>query len=271
MRPQIGVTGPDHGGLAAWLMTSAAIRRAGGRPVRITPSRPRSDEPLQGLVLGGGADVSPALYREASSTLGEVIEASADAARAGRTPNGSKLIAPAVWLLRKLLARTSTGLDAGRDALETALITRAMAEDLPLLAICRGAQLLNVHCGGTLYTDLSEFYSEVPQIRSVLPKKSIEVEPGSRLAVALGGTHCHVNAIHRQAIRSVGRGLAIVARERTGVVQAIEQSNHRYRIGVQWHPEYLPQHRRQRGLFAGLVAAATTRSADGAETDSLCP
>jgi putative glutamine amidotransferase len=255
-RPRIGVTGPDRGGFAAWLLTSAAIRRAGGAPLRITPARPQSSEALDGLVLGGGADVDPGLYREAAATLGEVIDASAEAAEAGQTPARSKFYAPSVLLLRRLFARSGTALDAGRDALETELIARAVATDLPVLAICRGAQLFNVYCGGTLYTDLSEFYSEVPQIRSVLPKKSIDIEPHSRLAEALGGTHCHVNAIHRQAIRSLGKGLAIVARESSGVVQAIEDTKHRYRIGVQWHPEYIPQHRRQRGLFEGLVRAA---------------
>jgi putative glutamine amidotransferase len=107
-----------------------------------------------------------------------------------------------------------------------------------------------------LFTDLRAFYEEVPQIRSVLPKKAIEIAPGSHLASVLGVTSCRVNAIHSQAIRSVGRGLSIVAREPTGVVQAVEQSDHRYRIGVQWHPEYIPQHKRQRGLFEGLVRAA---------------
>jgi len=257
MRPRIGVTGPDRGGASAWLMTSAAIRRAGGDPLRITPSRQHAAAGFDGLVLGGGADVDPALYRETAAALGEVIHASADAARAGRTPWRSKLYAPALYLLRRALSRRGGNLDAGRDTLERELIAMAVARDLPFLAICRGAQLVNVHFGGTLYTELAEFYEEVPQLRTVLPKKAIEIEPQSRLAALLGTTRCHVNAIHRQAIRSVGKGLVIVAREESGVVQAIEQPDHPYRVGVQWHPEYIPQHRRQRGLFDGLVAAAS--------------
>lgn len=256
MRPRIGVTGPDRGGLAAWLMTSAAVRRAGGHPLRFTPSRPpRPETRIDGLVLGGGADVDPALYEKTARALGEVMDASKDAVRERRTPWRSRLYAPGLYLLRRVLSRGAGKLDNGRDQLERDLIARAVARDLPFLAICRGAQLVNVHFGGTLYTELSEFYEEVPQLRTVLPRKAIEIEAGSRLAAILGTTRCQVNAIHRQAIRSVGRGLTIVAREATGVVQAIEQRDHRYRIGVQWHPEYIPQHRRQRGLFEQLVAA----------------
>ncbi len=202
------------------------------------------------------ADVDPALYHAAAASLGEVVEASAAAADAGVAPGSARLFAPAMFLLRRALARNERRLDLERDALEQDVLDGALARDLPVLAICRGAQLFNVHCGGTLFTDLRAFYEEAPQIRSVLPKKSIEITPGSQLASALGVTRCRVNAIHSQAIRSVGRGLSIVAREPAGVVQAVEQSDHRYRIGVQWHPEYIPQHRRQRGLFEGLVRAA---------------
>jgi putative glutamine amidotransferase len=255
--PRIGVTGPDRGGAAAWLLTAAAIRRAGGHPVRFTPSNRPADARIDGLVLGGGADVDPALYQERASALGEVIRASADAARAGRTSWRSKLYAPALYLLRRVSSRRAGTLDPGRDTLERELLALAVARDLPILGICRGAQLFNVHFGGTLYADLREFYEETPQLRTMLPRKPITIEPSSRLAALLGTTRCRVNAIHRQAIRTVGAGLTVVAREATGVVQAIEQPEHRYRIGVQWHPEYIPQHRSQRGLFEGLVAAAT--------------
>ncbi len=258
MKPRIGVTGPDRGGGAAWIMTSAALRRAGGRPVRITPTCLLEDDRLDGLVLGGGADVDPELYSDRAAALGEVAQASAQAVEEGHAHWRSRVYAPAVWLLRRALARPGGGnpLDAGRDALERDLLSRAIERDQPFLAICRGAQLVNVHFGGTLYAELHEFYVETPQLRTVLPRKAIEIEPHSQLAALLGTTSCRVNALHRQAIRTVGKGLEVVARESTGVVQAIEQPDHPFRIGVQWHPEYIPQHRRQRGLFEGLVAAA---------------
>ncbi len=258
VRPRIVVTGPDRGGGAAWLMTRAALRRAGASTQRASPSRAFPDD-FDGLVLGGGADVDPELYRDTAADLGEVTRASATAPSGGRTPLRTRLYAPAVWLLRRALARPPDGggrLDLGRDRLEQALLARAVERDLPILAICRGAQLLNVHFGGTLFAELDTFYEETPAIRTVLPRKEVTIDPQSRLARLLRTTSCRVNSLHRQAIRSVGEGLAIVARETSGVVQAIEQTDHRFRIGVQWHPEYIPQHRRQRGLFEGLVAAA---------------
>jgi putative glutamine amidotransferase len=261
-RPRIVVTGPDRGGAAAWLMTRAAIQRAGGRPQRATPSRLVPDA-FDGLVLGGGADVDPELYRETATTLGEAAKAAADGDADVRSSLGSSLgsslAAPAVWLLRRALARPPDGggrLDRGRDRLERALLALAVERDLPILGICRGAQLLNVYFGGTLFAGLDSFYEETPAIRTVLPRKRIAIEPSSRLARVLGTTSCRVNSLHRQAIRSVGEGLVVVAREPSGVVQAVEQTAHDFRIGVQWHPEYIPQHQHQRGLFEGLVAVA---------------
>jgi len=240
------------------MMTRAAVRRAGGEALHFTPDHPPERDDFEGLVLGGGADVDPALYRDTAVALGEVARASAQAVETEQAPWRSRIYAPALWALRKLLARApgGDGLDAGRDELERELLARAIGRGLPLLAICRGAQLMNVHFGGTLYTELREFYEEMPQIRTVLPRKTIAITPRSRLAIALGTTSCRVNALHHQAIRTVGQGLDVVAREASGLVQAVEQPDHPFRIGVQWHPEYIPQHRRQRGLFEGLMAAA---------------
>lgn len=239
-------------------MTALAVLRAGGLPRRITPSRPDEGGDLDGLVLGGGADVDPSLYGHTAPDVGDVTRATATEVEGRATPWSSTLWAPAVFVLRRVLSRhlSAEGLDPARDALERRLLARAVERGLPVLGICRGAQLMNVFFGGTLYQDLAEFYEESPQIRTVLPRKTVIVEPSSRLHRALGATRCHVNALHEQAVRTLGEGLRVVAREPNGVVQAIEQTTHPFRVGVQWHPEYIPQHTRQRALFEALVHVA---------------
>ena len=131
-------------------------------------------------------------------------------------------------------------------------------------ASAAGAQLVNVFLGGRLRRDLAAFYEEGRAVSSILPRKRIFVEPGSALARALGRTQCRVNALHRQAIddRHLGDGLVVVAHEASGVVQAVESNGPWHVLGVQWHPEYMPQRREQLGLFASLVANSQSRAAE---------
>jgi putative glutamine amidotransferase len=256
-RPVIGVTGPYRGGAAAWIMTSAAIVRAGGRPLRVTPSRPRRGALLDGLVIGGGADIDPALYLEEEESFGEAVRVAGAARRELRAAPSPRFWSPALLFLRRALARSElAGVDRARDDLERRLLDDAFAHDWPVLGICRGAQLMNVHLGGTLYADVREFYAETPHISTLLPRRWVEVDPASVLARTVGATRLLVNALHHQAVKSVGRGLSVTARDGGGIVQAIEESRHRYRLGVQWHPEYIPHHPRQRALFRALVSAA---------------
>ncbi len=265
-RPVIGVTGPDHGGLAAWFATALAVWWAGGRPRRITPGRALSNGELDGLIVGGGADVSPQLYGEPPQAAPQ--EAVMRSSRHWTRRLATALLFPIFYLLRRLLSLgrmfssgyTLTG-DTDRDALETRLIQQADEKKLPMLGICRGAQLINVHRGGRLYQDLKDFYMETPQLTTVLPHKIIAVESDSRLAQVLERTRCRVNSLHRQAISETGEGIQIVAREETGVVQAIEDSNRPFLIGVQWHPEYLPQRPEQRRIFKRLVECARENEA----------
>ncbi|MCG5499323.1 gamma-glutamyl-gamma-aminobutyrate hydrolase family protein [Ectothiorhodospira lacustris] len=252
-KPRIGVTGPDQGGMAAWLMTAWCILRAGGRPVRITPTRPHDGSELDGLVIGGGADVDPGLYGQDPLSLMKEIEATE---RRGRQRLLGFVLYPLLWLLRRTLFTRLEGEDQGRDRLEEALIRMARERGLPLLGICRGMQLLNVVHGGTLHQELSGFYQECPQVRSILPRKQVVLEPGCRLAQLAGPTPLAVNALHNQAVDRLGTGVIIAAREPSGVVQAIEVGGEPMLIGVQWHPEFLPHKDRHQALFRGLVAAA---------------
>jgi putative glutamine amidotransferase len=264
-RPLVGVTGPDRGGTVAWELTRIALRRAGARAVRITPDAPQSIDRLDALIVGGGADIDPGLYYdepghdEPADDAGEgfaaVVEASGRTVRQHRTPALSLLLAPGIFLMRKVFEAHTTGPDPRRDALERTLLEGALSRRRPILGICRGAQLLNVVLGGTLHQDVSSFYVETPQLRTVLPRKRVEIVEGSTLARVIGAAPCAVNALHHQAVDQLGRDVAIVARERNGIVQGIEVRGHPYAIGVQWHPEYIPQQRRQQALFWALVDA----------------
>lgn len=256
-KPLIGVTGPDRGGRAAWWATRWLLRRAGARPCWITPSRKRPQAELDGLVIGGGADVAPKLYGQ--ERMEEVFEAARER-RSLRRKLVILLLFPLIYLVRRVLSgHTTAREDTARDDLEMGLIRRGLDDNLPMLGICRGAQLINVALGGSLHQELADFYTETPQIRSVLPRKRVELEPDSRLLKILDCNTCRVNALHSQAIDKPGEGLRIVAREPTGVTQAVEHRSHTFVIGVQWHPEFMPQSEGQFGLFTALTEASMLR------------
>lgn len=251
-RPRIGVTGPDKGGLSAWLFTAWAVRRAGGRPVRIRPRSPHPIDRIDALIIGGGADVSPDLY--GAEPLPR-LDSFKDHSLPGWRRLGGIVMFPLLFIIRRLLTTKTSGLNEARDTLEKDLIAAALERGMPLLGICRGMQLLNVVAGGSLHQDIEGFYEEYPAIRSVLPRKRIEIEGHSLLAKTLVTTRIRVNALHSQAIDRLGEGLTVCAREASGVIQAIERTTEQFAIGVQWHPEYLPQRPEQRALFRSLVRA----------------
>jgi len=256
-RPRIVVSGPDRGGLFAWLFTRHAIRRAGGRPIRMTPARASQTVAFEGLVIGGGADIDPDLYGQLPGLP-----------RPERQRSFFQwLLAivfyPLLFLIRLLFStKRYQDLDQARDELEYRLLRQALENDKPVLGICRGAQLINVYLGGDLNQDISSFYTESPHTWSLLPRKTIFIEADTLLRRILQTDYCQVNALHNQSIKRLGEQLSVSAYEHVGVVQAIEGTTHSYLLGVQWHPEYLPHHARQRRLFRSLVNQATRRLTD---------
>ncbi len=245
----VGVTGPERGGLSAWLMTALALRRCGAVPIRIRPGRSVDDDRLEALIIGGGTDVHPTHYGELPGELPGSSE-----------QRGHSLLDWIVGLslsaMRALFARRNAQqYDPDRDALEKRLIRRALIFELPILGICRGAQLMNVELGGSLYRDIGHLYTEdTGNVRSVLPRKQIRVTKGTQLRQILGKDDCRVNALHNQSVRELGDGVVVAAVEPSGVIQAVEHPRHPFFIGVQWHPEYIPQSRTQQNLFRALVA-----------------
>jgi len=232
-RPLIGVTTPleradEDGWIGPYALLPepylAGIVKAGGIPV-LLPPQPAEPEvvdrvlrAVDGLVLSGGADVDPALY-------GAVRDPRTDEPR------------------------------PRRDAWERALVLAALERDQPVLAICRGVQLLNVALGGTLHQHLPAV-TPVPHGGAPGEYLPIEVtvDAGSRLAAILPPEErIEVRCHHHQALDRIADGLVVVARSRDGVTEAVESTAHAFAVGVQWHPEEHPTDRR---LLAALVGAA---------------
>ena len=256
-RPIIGVTGPDRGGEAAWFFTWLGLALAGAAARHVTPSEPGSFRGLDGLIVGGGADVDPRLYGQ---NLLPLLAPSPESARPLLQRALDLILLPLTWLVRHLLARSSDERsDRSRDHLEWRMIDRAVALNLPILGICRGAQLLNVYFGGSLHQNLSGFYVETREVRSIRPRKRVTVQTGTRLAGVLGKSQRWVNSLHRQAVAQLGEGLIVSAKDANGIIQAIEHRTRLFVIGVQWHPEYLPQRPEERAIFKALVRAAKER------------
>jgi putative glutamine amidotransferase len=217
-RPLIGVTASSRGGRSMWWFNKLALKRAGARAVRITAEEPFPIERLDGVVIGGGDDIDAILYGGAFNPVVRI--------------------------------------DPARDALELRVLDWVARLCLPTLGICRGAQMINVHRGGTLYTDIHEIYVRAPRMRTVLPRKTVDIDPASRLRAVLGIERCRVNALHHQSIAEPGDGVTIVAHDAFGIVQGIEVRECPCLYGVQWHPEFLVFDRHQQNLFRVLADAA---------------
>jgi putative glutamine amidotransferase len=233
-------------------------------PKRSTPARPRSIDGLNGLLIGGGADVNPARYKE------EILKTlRSESRRIARGLGWYFLGSVVAWLIRRLFSLDAEGpRDEARDTLEFGLLAEALKRHMPVLGICRGGQVINVHCGGSLHQDISGFYTERPNLRTVRARKLVNVEPGSTLARIVGRKTLLVNSLHNQSVKTLGAGLRRAAAEPNGVVQAIEHQDHSFLVGVQWHPEFLPLHREHRRIFYHLIEAARVHALGTAE---VCP
>lgn len=253
-KPIIGVTGPDKGGGAAWFFTRLQVKLAGGKARRITPSRPARIDEVDGLVIGGGADVDPERYGKVrDEDLLDQEEAKGKNFLDWVELVLSILLYPIFLIFRKIYSSKSVPLDKPRDELEFRLLKEAVNEGIPVMGICRGMQLMNIHLKGDLHQNIKNFYVETPQVTSIFPKKLILIAPDSCLYNVFQTTRVKVNALHNQAVDKLGDDVVVVAKEPNDVVQGIEYSRHPFMIGVQWHPEYLVQKRRQRALFRRLV------------------
>lgn len=218
-QPLIGITKPERGDNLSYAAMCTAIHLAGGTPMRLTTGMSWQSAKIDGLLIGGGSDVFPEHYDQ------EAI----DGAR----------------------------YDQGRDEMEMYWARKSRDEDIPTLAICRGAQVMNVANGGTLHQSLDKIYEDVDYPSSIpgqfFYRKSIKIVKGSLLSNILKRTRARVNSIHKQAIAQVGNGLNVTAHELNGVVQAIEDPDRRFYLGLQFHPELLIHRRHFRRIFGHFV------------------
>jgi putative glutamine amidotransferase len=228
MRPLVGITSyAEDARWGVWELPAAlvplayvrAVERAGGRPLVVPPSAEAVEETLDalhGLVLSGGADLDPASY--------------------GAEPHAE-----------------TDGVRPERDGAELALLEAALARDLPVLAVCRGSQILNVARGGDLVQHLPEVvghegHKDTP---GVFSDHDVEVVSGTKLHDVVGG-RAPVKSHHHQGYGSLGKGLRESARADDGTVEAIEDPSRRFALGVLWHPE----EGEDAALFEALVAEA---------------
>ena len=126
---------------------------------------------------------------------------------------------------------------------------------VPVLGICRGAQMMNIYRGGNLHTDMKEMLG-VTKRRTVLPRTTVHLVNGSRVAQIFEHEVLRVNSLHHQSIDQLGEGLEVVGYDDDGIVQAIEGTGPRFFLGVQWHPEFLALGKIQRRLYRALIDAA---------------
>ena len=208
-----------------------SVETAGGLPLVLAPGTPE-DAPvlldhLDGLLLTGGADIDPGLYGESRH-------------------------------------QSVTRVFPERDALELALCREALGRDMPLFAICRGHQVLNVATGGTLIQDLPSQWKGAasvdhdPDVERWSPAHEVRILPGTRLREILGRDRVAVNSFHHQAVKKAGRSAVVSAySEGDDVVEAIEVPGRRLALGVQWHPEaFWDKDGRFQPLFEALVQAS---------------
>jgi len=251
-QPIIAVTGPAKGGLPPWLAISTILKSLGAKPLRITPANYTPNIKFDGLIISGGSDVHPSNCIEADSIKPK---------RKLWVKFAERLIYPMLFFSR--LTSGENTYDINRDNLELEMFKQAVKNKKPVLGICRGHQLINAARGGKITRTTLHKYKNSFQIMSVLPRKTIKYtsKAPSELQIKLNSSY-RVNAIHQQAVETVGKGLEVLAVEGNGIIQATQSvTNDPPILSVQWHPEYLTYMPTQRNYFKWLITQTTKNNA----------
>jgi putative glutamine amidotransferase len=223
-----------------YLTYTEAVRRAGGIPVLVPPQPENASdliEELDGLLLAGGFDCDPKLY--------------------GEEPHP-----------------TVEPMDVRRQANDLALAAAARERGVPTLGICLGLQVMNIASGGTLIQDIDSQHdteirhASIPEDRA---RHDVIIEQGTQLASVLPSCELNVNSSHHQAIRDVGKGLRVTAHAPDGIIEGLEDPQHPFYLGVQWHPEDLKGENSAPALFGAFIAAARAHAQAKHRATELSP
>ncbi len=234
-KPLIGITtrngkdGDGHPTTTLQHSYSLAVLQAGGIPIPIPSMLPADDfldlySRLDGILFSGGGDVSLEYFDGSDHPrIGEV--------------------------------------DEKRDTTEITLMRTAVQDKKPLLGICRGAQVMNVALGGTLYTHIIDQLKgavdhDYPGSLRRTIVHPVNVDESSRAAEIFGETLLHVNSLHHQGLKDIAPGLKVVGYAPDGLPEVVELPGHPYAVGVQWHPEWLTDQPAMQRLFKSFVKAA---------------
>lgn len=233
--PLIGITSSvgknkdDHPTVYLLQAYVDAIQNAGGIPVIIPNSIATTEwdvlyQRLDGILFSGGGDIQTDLFNGSDHPLVD-------------------------------------GVEPARDATEMAFLRAAATDGKPFLGICRGAQLMNVALGGTLYTHIHDQFSgqiqhDYPGNRRKALVHPVNVNEDSHAAEIFGETLLHVNSLHHQGLKDIAPNLNAVAHAPDGLVEMVELPDHPYALAVQWHPEWLTDQEPMRKLFQSFIHAA---------------
>ena len=211
-KTNIIITGSTTGSKSAQISSAALLRLYGVHAEFFHPKKFNKDAHMDGLLITGGTDIDP--YSFTNTKHPSIIKT-----------------------------------EPKRDAMELYFLQRAQKEEIPIMGICRGMQLINLFMGGSLHPHIPEMNLESKHPHSVFPLNLLSIEPKTRLHKILRTDNLKANALHHQTINKLGKGLRASAKDTNGLIQAIESTNNNFILGLQWHPEFMPYHWSTHRLF----------------------
>lgn len=225
IKPRVAITHSDKQPFIQLFSIRCAVFFAGGIPISVSPDKAVKPGEFDALIIYGGVDICPKRY--------------------GNAP------------------KSNYQYDDARDLMEFEFLDYAYKNELPVLGICRGAQLINVFHGGDLHLDVVKAYEKAKYPSTLLGyiffRKKIKIEKGSLLNKITHQEVVKVNSIHKQSINKLGKTLEVTAIEENGVVQSVENKLKAFYMGVQFHPEFMIHRKKFRNIFNTLILSVKTQ------------